>query len=116
MLAGTCAGVTGTGDCVRSGFSPYWLPPIAFADRIEGLLSSLDEIVCPFCITERAVGVIPGFNRAKADRVIAALSALNCMQPGNQPSPGHTHLFDWVAEDMANLSRNTIPQPGERGY
>jgi hypothetical protein len=117
MQSGACAGVSGSGDCLRSGWSPYWLPPLAFAAQVDSLLSSLDEIVCPFCITERAVGVLPGFNRAKANRVIAALSGLNCMQVGHpQPSAGHTHLFDFVNENMANMSRSNVPAQGERGY
>jgi hypothetical protein len=116
MNAGTCAGVTGVGDCIRSGFSPYWLPPLTFADQVESL-HAVGEIVCPFCITERAVGVLPGFNRTKANRIIAALSGLNCMQVGHpQPSAGHTHLFDFVNENMANMSRSNVPAQGERGY
>jgi hypothetical protein len=113
MLSGTCSGVNGT--CIRSGWSPFWLPPATFAAQIDGLLSSQAEIVCPFCIIERAVGVVPGFNRAKANRVVAFLDGLHCMSPNGSRTVGHTHLFDFTNE-VLDKARETPPTQSERGY
>jgi hypothetical protein len=115
MLSGTCAGVTGSGDCIRSGWSPFWLPPVAFAAQVDGLLANINEIVCPFCIVERAVGNVPGFNRAKANRVFAFLDNLHCLDAAGSRAVGHTHLFDFVNEQL-DQARATPPSQSERGY
>jgi hypothetical protein len=115
MLAGACAGVTGTGDCIRSGWSPNWLPPSAFSDEVDGLLSSLAECVCPYCIVERAVGNVPGFNRAKANRLMALLDTFNCLRAQGSRSTGHTHLYDFANEQLF-AARATPPTQSERGY
>lgn len=114
MRAGVCAGVTGSGDCVSTGWSPNWLAPLAWANQLEALVGS--ATVCPFCVVRRARAAgVPGFNQQKANRIIAFLSGLHCMSPGGSRSTGHTHLFDFVNEALS-FSRDQPPADGERGY
>ena len=118
MQAGTCAGVTGIGDCVNTGWTPQWLPPLAFSAQVDSLLASTSEIVCPYCVLERAeASRIPGFNKNKYNRLRAMLDAFYCMQVGGSQSTSHTHLFDFQNEDMTSARPHDQP-PGqdERGY
>ena len=119
MLAGDCVGVSGVGDCVGTGWSPNWLPPLAFSSFVDGVLNSLDEVVCPFCVLDRVEALPnpqqpPGFNRQKYQRIRGFLSGLNCFaDPAAQP--GHTHLFDFGGENVWP-ARPDPPGPDERGF
>ena len=115
MQAGTCVGVTGVGDCVNVGWSPHYLAPVAWADQIDALTNSQADIVCPYCLVARADAArLPGWNKPKRDRIIAALDGFNCLQ-AERGTDGHCHLWDFESEDFA-LARTEPPGQGERGY
>lgn len=115
MRAGVCAGVTGTGDCAGSGWSPNWLPPLAWANTAESLVGS--DTVCPFCVARRARNAgVTGFNQQKVNRLLAFLGGLHCMKATvGSHSVGHCHLFDYANEQLT-ASRTAAPADGERGY
>jgi hypothetical protein len=114
MRAGPCAG-TGTGPCQNSGWSPNWLPPLAWADHVEALVGS--ETVCPFCVARRARAAgIPGFSNQKLNRILNALTRFYCMSPTGSRSVDHTHLLDYVNETWGSRGSLQPPGDGERGY
>jgi hypothetical protein len=114
MRAGPCDGVTGSGDCVSTGWSPNWLSPLAWANQVEALVGT--DTVCPFCVVERAIDArVPGFSRQKVNRIKAFLAGLHCMSVNGSRTLGHTHLFDFQNE-VLDQSRELQPQVGERGY
>lgn len=117
MRAGPCDGVTGTGDCVNSGWSPNWLAPLAWADQVEALVGT--DTVCPFCVVERAFAPprVPGFTRTKVNRIKGILAAFNCMRPTGSRSVGHVHLYDFETESLHVCRGHAQPiVDGERGY
>lgn len=114
MRAGPCVGVTGTGDCAGSGWSPHWLAPLAWASQVESLVGS--ATVCPFCVVERAIAArVPGFNRQRVNRIKAILAGFNCMKNSGATGVGHCHLYDFVNETLGT-ARSGLPADGERGY
>jgi len=114
MDAGPCAGVTGSGDCVNTGWSPNWLSPLAWATQVEALVGV--DTVCPFCVMQRARNAnVPGFSNQKVNRITAALGAFYCMRLNGSRTLGHTHLYDFQNETL-NASRPEPPADGERGY
>ncbi len=115
MQAGACVGAVPANGCQHRGWSPFWLPPRADWDAIVArLLNDPDEIVCPYCLVDRALAArLAGFNAQKASRLRARLDAWHCLKVVGSRSTGHTHLTRWADEDLT-LSRDAPPAPGER--
>ena len=115
MQAGTCSGLTGIGDCVNTGWSPNWLAPSTFSQQIDPLFLAADEVVCPYCVLDRAESArIPGFNKQKYARIKAILDGLNCFaNPAAQPA--HVHRFDFSSETVWDTNPTAIG-PTDRFY
>ena len=115
MRSGVCVGAVLANGCQYRGWSPHWLPPRADWDAVVArLLNDPDEIVCPYCLIDRArTARLAGFNAQKAARLRAMLDGWWCLSVDGSRSTGHTHLVRFADEDLSR-ARAEPPVAGER--